>query len=98
MVNAQQLRAFLREWYLHSRFEGRDGANGWPNDYSETIVQHDLEHLQKYGTSMISMYESRTGKPIRYDANLRILNADEPPPQIQAKSGSLTRIYHGNAW
>lgn len=98
MVNAQQLRAFLGEWYLHSRFEGRDGVNGWPNDYSETIVQHAIEDLENHGKSLIGMYESRTGKRIEFDSDLKILNADEAPPQIQAQHGSLARIYHGNAW
>lgn len=88
----------MREWYLHSRFEGRDGVTGWPKDYSEEIVKHALEDLEKHGKSLIGMYESRTGKRIEFDADLRILNADEPPPQIQAFSVNLTRIYHGNNW
>lgn len=98
MVNAQQLRAFLREWYLHSRFEGRDGANGWPKDYSDCVVKSTMHMLESFGVGRISMFESRTGKPIEFDEDLNILNADVPSPQIQAKSGSLTKIYHGQHW
>ena len=91
------LRAFLREYYLHSRFEGRDGSV-WGNDYSECVVRHAMEQLAQTGRSCISMYESRTGRVIFFDAKLNILNPDEPPAQIQARPGSLTGILGGSQW
>lgn len=54
--------------------------------------------LNELGVGRISMYESRTGKTIEFNSNLRILNEDEPPPQIQKRVGNLTSIYHGSAW
>ena len=48
--------------------------------------------------SCISMYESRTGRVIFFDAGLNILNPDEPPAQIQARPGCLTGVYGGSQW
>ena len=97
MPTSSEMRAFLREWYLHSRFEGRDD-HGYPAGYSEAVVQSSIGQLRQTGTGWISMYESRTGKPIEFDAGLNILNADAPPPQIQARPSSIGRIVHGQAW
>lgn len=88
---------FLREHYLHSRYEGRNAE--WPKGvpeggtYAELVARNALEHLEKYGDGMIGPYESRTGRAIHYDANLNILTPDEPPAQIQRKAGHLTHIY-----
>ena len=93
--------AFLREYYLHSRFEGKNAE--WPNGipeggtYAELVARSALEHLEKYGDGWISQYESRLGRVIHYDADLNILNPDEPPAQIQKKAGNLTHIY-GGGW
>lgn len=92
-----ELREFLREWYLHSRFEGRDGP-AWGPDYSGTVVESKLEQLGLYGEAGISMYESRTGKPIKFNGKLEIMNADAPPPQIQRQAPSIGRVIHGQAW
>lgn len=97
MPSTDEMRAFLREWYLHSRFEGRDGP-AWGGDYSGIVVMSHLDELKRNGHGWISMYESRTGKPIKYDATLSILNADVPPPQIQRVAPSIGRIIHGQAW
>ncbi|WP_341667377.1 hypothetical protein [Alcaligenes sp. SDU_A2] len=97
MPRKENIRALLKEWYLHSRFEGRDGPV-WGANYSTLIVESVSRDLESYGVSGISMYESRTGKPIKFGRNLSILNADEPPPQIQRKPASIGRIIHGQAW
>lgn len=91
------LRAFLREWYLHSRFEGRDGV-AWGANYSGVVVDSHMEQLDRYGETWISMYEARSGKPIKYDRTLKILNEDAPPPQIQRQAPNIGRIIHGQAW
>ncbi len=95
--SADSVREFLREWYLHSRFEGRDGPI-WGANYSGLVVESKLEQLELYGEAGISMYESRTGKPIKFNGKLEILNADAPPPQIQRVPASIGRIIHGQAW
>lgn len=97
MPTYDEMRAFLREWYLHSRFEGRDGPV-WGEDYSGLLVQARLDSLKAQGVAWIGPYESRTGKAIKFDAQFRILNADAPPPQIQKVAPSLGRIIHGQAW
>lgn len=97
LPSQESLRAFLREYYLHSRFEGRDGPV-WGGDYSECVTRNAMEQLAKTGRGCISMYESRTGRVIFFDAGLNILNPDEPPAQIQARPGSLTGILGGSQW
>lgn len=97
MPTTKELKDFLREWYLHSRFEGRDGSS-WGVNYSDSVVSSSLDQLRNTGVGMISMYESRTGKPIEFDAGLKILNEDAPPPQIQARPSSIGRVIHGQAW
>ena len=88
---------FLREHYLHSRYEGRNAE--WPKGvpeggtYAELVARGALENLEKYGNGWVGPYESRTGRVINYDADLNILNPDEPPAQIQRKAGHLTHIY-----
>lgn len=97
LPSADCVREFLREWYLHSRFEGRDGPV-WGANYSGVVIESKIEQLALYGEAWISMYESRTGKPIKFDRSLNILNADQPPPQIQRTPASIGRIIHGQAW
>jgi hypothetical protein len=99
MVDFDTIYIFLREYYLHSRFEGKNAE--WPNGvpeggtYSELVARGALEHLGKYGNGFISQYECRMGRAIHYDENFNILNPDEPPAQIQRKPGHLTHIYGG---
>lgn len=92
-----QMYDFLREHYLNSRFEGRNG--GWPKGcpeggtYSEVVTRSSLSYLAEHGIGWITMYESRLGTAIKYDRTLTILNPDEPPGQIQRQAGHLTHIY-----
>ena len=86
--------SFLREHYLHSRFEGRDtGAWNWQGRYPDVVTQSALDHLAKYGVGFISPYESASGRTIRYDAGLVILNPAAPKAQLGKKAGNLTHIY-----
>ncbi|BCS54541.1 hypothetical protein GSVR_28490 [Geobacter sp. SVR] len=93
----EQMYNFLREYYLHSRFEGANAQ--WPKGcpeggtYAEVVTRGHLEYLAGHGHGFISMYESRLGTAIKYDHALKILNADAPPGQIQRRPGHLTHIY-----
>lgn len=87
---------FLREHYLHSRFEGRNGSV-WGADYSRLVAKGTFDHLAAVGSAWISPYESRLGRAIHFDVNLNILNPDEPPAQLEKKAGNLTHIY-GAGW
>jgi hypothetical protein len=93
----EELREFLRAWYLHSRFEGRDGPI-WGADYSGEIVRSAMEYLEIHGHAFIGRYESRTANPIKYDTQLKILNADAPPTETHRVAPSIGRIIHGQAW
>ena len=97
MPTQEELHQFLRAWYLHSRFEGRDGPV-WGRDYSMVVTLSHMEQLELYGETWISRHESRTANPIKYDSSLRILNADAPPTEIPRTTPSLGRIIHGQAW
>ena len=97
LPSTQALHAFLKDLYLHSRFEGRNDAV-WGEDYADCVTRSTMEHLAQTGRSCVSMYESRTGRVISFDAGLNILNPDEPPAQIQARPGSLTGILGGSQW
>lgn len=97
MPTQEELHQFLRAWYLHSRFEGRDGPV-WGRDYSMVVTLSHMEQLERYGETWISRHESRTANPIKYDSSLRILNADAPPTEIPRATPSLGRIIHGQAW
>lgn len=92
MPSLSALKSFLREYYLHSRFEGRDGRV-WGDDYSDAVTRSTAEHLQATGISCIDMYDSNRGRVIWFDRALRVLNPDEPPAQIQARAGNLTHVY-----
>ena len=87
-VTFDQMYSFLKENYLHSRFSARDGV--WSNEgvhkYSEIVAISALNYLQKYGHGYIGIYESRSGRGMKYDENLFILNPDEPPAQIETRS------------
>ena len=92
-----EMYSFLRDYYLHSRFEGLN--SGWPNGvpeggtYAECVARSSLEQLKNTGVGYISQYESRTARVVIFDADLNILNKDEPPAQIQKKAGHLTHVY-----
>lgn len=82
---------FLRENYLHSRFEGSLNRKDFP-DYPKLVTQSSMDQLRETGIGFISMYESRSGRVIIFNADLNILNPDEPPAQIQRTPGRLTHI------
>jgi len=92
MPSLDALKSFLREYYLHSRFEGRDGPV-WGHDYSDVVTKSTADHLEETGISCIGVYESNRGRVIWFDRSLTILNPDEAPAQIQARAGNLTHIY-----
>lgn len=85
---------FIRDHYLHSRFEGSPHRKDYPN-YPELVVRGSLEQLSQTGVGCISQYESRTGRVIFFDGFLTILNPDEPPAQIHHQSGHLTHLLGG---
>jgi len=85
------LKAFLCEYYLHSRFGDRDGAV-WGRDYSDLVTRGAMEDLERYGVSRISPYESNRGRWIEFDHTLTVLNPDEAPAQIQRQAPHLTHI------
>jgi hypothetical protein len=97
MPSFDELYEFLKSYYLHSRFEGRNGA-GWDDDYSQIVTKSAYEYLELHGIGWISMYESRTATAIKYNQELEILNPDEAPGQIQKKAGRLTSILGSSAW
>lgn len=83
---------FIRDHYLNSRFEGSPMRREYPN-YPNLVVRSTIEQIGATGRGFISMYESRTGRVIIFDAALNILNTDEPPAQIQRKPGLITHLY-----
>lgn len=97
MPTYEDLYEFLKSYYLHSRFEGRNG-NGWDNDYSHCVTKSAYDYLELHSIGWVSVYESRTATPIKYNQQLEVLNPDAPPGQIQKKTGSLTRILGSSAW
>ncbi|EJO27582.1 hypothetical protein [Achromobacter marplatensis] len=92
MPSFEATKAFLREYYLHSRFEGRDGPAWWP-DYSDTVTRGTLEHLSKYAITCVSMYDCNRGRAVWFGRTLTVLNPDDAPAQIQKQPGNLTHIY-----
>lgn len=96
MPSFADLKAFLSEHYLHSRFGERDGAV-WGLDYSDLVTQGAMQDLERYGVSRISPYESNRGRWIEFDRSLTVLNPDAPPAQIQRSAPNLTHIA-GGGW
>jgi hypothetical protein len=41
------------------------------------VAQSGLDSLAKYGYSLISQHESKTGEAVYYDRNLNILTGDQ---------------------
>ena len=72
MIFTPRQYLFLRHHYNHDRFEGRNDAT-WGRDYSYRVAQSGLDSLAKYGYSLISQHESKTGEAVYYDRNLNIL-------------------------
>ena len=97
MPTYEEFYEFLKSYYLHSRFEGRNGQ-GWDADYSHVVAKSHYDYLELHGFGWISMYESRTATAIKYNQHLEILNPDEAPGQIQKKAGRLTSILGSSAW
>jgi hypothetical protein len=95
----EAMYAFLRERYLHSRFEGRNDNEQWKAavpkgiTYSELVARSALEYLSEHGIGYISPYEAASGRTIKYDRSLTVLNPDEPPAQLGKKAPNLTHIY-----
>ncbi|WP_427183651.1 hypothetical protein ACL598_17755 [Bordetella bronchialis] len=85
-------KSFLREYYLHSRFEGRDGPI-WGNDYSDVVTRSTLEHLSQHAITCVSMYDCNRGRAVWFGRSLTVLNPDDAPAQIQKQPGNLTHIY-----
>jgi len=88
-------KSFLREYYLHSRFEGRDGP-AWGSDYSDLVTRSKLEQLSMFAITGVSMYECNRGRAVWFGRSLTVLNPDEAPAQIQKQPGNLTHI-HGQS-
>ena len=72
----EDLYDFLDKNYKPDRFASRDG---WFEGvkYSKQLTQAYLEDLEKKGESLISRNESVTGKAIRFNANLEIIEGEE---------------------
>ncbi|MDH2239115.1 hypothetical protein N5K27_22660 [Pigmentiphaga sp. GD03639] len=92
MPSPQKLKEFLREYYLHSRFEGRDGVV-WGNDYSDVITESTMQSLLERGITCVSMYDCNRGRAVWFDRSLTVLNPDEAPAEVQKRPGNLTHIY-----
>lgn len=92
MPSSDATKAFLREYYLHSRFEGRDGP-AWGHDYSGLVTRGTLEHLAIYAITCVSMYDCNRGRAVWFGRALTVLNPDEAPAQVQKQPGNLTHIY-----
>lgn len=89
-----QMYAFLREHYLHSRFEGRDTpAWNFQGRYPDIITRAALNTLKQTGVGFIGPYEAASGRVIKYDAKLNVLNPDAPREQLGKQSPNLTHIY-----
>lgn len=92
MPSFEATKAFLREYYLHSRFEGRDGP-AWGPDYSDTVTRSKLEDLSVCAITCVSMYDCNRGRAVWFGRSLTDLNPDEAPAQNQRKPGNLTHTY-----
>lgn len=64
--------AFLKERYKAERFHLRDGT-AWCPDYSKVVARSALEQLAQTGVGYISHYESVTGKVVKYNAQLEVI-------------------------
>lgn len=73
LPTAGRMHAFLSAWYLHDRFEGRNGPV-WGADYSGLITRSSLEGLERCAITCISRHESRTGCAVWFDRDLRVVN------------------------
>ncbi len=92
MPSFEAVKSFLREYYLHSRFEGRDGPV-WGTRYSDVVTNGRLEDLEKYAVTCISQYDCNRGRVVWFGRSLMVLNPDEAPAQVERKPGNLTHIY-----
>ena len=92
MPSFEATKNFLREYYLHSRFEGRDGPQ-WGKDYSGEVTKGVQEILSRQAITCVSVYECNRGRAIWFGRALTVLNPDEPPAQIQRSAGHLTHIF-----
>ncbi len=92
MPSFEAVKSFLREYYLHSRFEGRDGP-AWGGRYSDVVTHSTLEDLTQNAITCVSMYDCNRGRTVWFGRSLNVLNPDESPAQIERKPGNLTHIY-----
>ena len=92
MPSRAELKSFLAEYYLHSRFAGRDGPI-WGKDYSDVVTDSSMDQLEERGLSCVSQYDCSRGRSVWFDRSLQVLNPDEAPAQIAQRPGSLTHIY-----
>lgn len=100
MPSFESLYAFIRDEYLNSRFEGRNAH--WPKGvpeggtYSELIAKGYMDVVEKTGEGVISHFESRRGKYVRFNRALQIINPDSPVIEIKHKAGSLSNPMVGD--
>ena len=71
MPTLDEMYAFLKAHYKAERFELRNGA--WCPNYSELVAQSSLEQLEKTGVGFISHHEAASGRVIKFDKELRIM-------------------------
>jgi hypothetical protein len=95
MPSFEAVKTFLREYYLHSRFEGRDG-DVWGRDYSDVVTRSTMESLQDHALSCVSQYDCNRGRVVWFDRSLTVLNPDEAPAQIHKRPGSLSAPMAGD--
>lgn len=75
MPNYDDLYNFLKRWYKHDRFEGRN--DGDFKDYSHIVTRGRVDSLERFGTDLISRHESVTGSAIRFNRNLEVIETSK---------------------
>lgn len=70
-LTVDQVHAFLKPRYKHSRFEGRNTPS-WGTDYSRVVAESHLGMVRERGYGMISQHESVTGEVVIYDGELSV--------------------------
>jgi hypothetical protein len=91
-----EMHAFLRERYKYERFEGRDGT-AWCQNYSWVVAQSHLDYLREHGHGWISMYESATGRAIKYDTKLQVLQEAVPEGRNHGRQEGAVAPHHESA-
>ena len=89
----EEVYAFLKSRYRHSRFEGRNSDPWYGAEYSLRIAQNRLDDLQRTGWSVISIHEDQIGRGVLFDARLIDLSADEPAIERVFTRAHLTHLF-----